>query len=465
MTKKWFKGKTVTVFGIGLLGGGIGTIRFLALHGANVIATDIKSQEELAPSLEKLKDLKNVTYILGRHRREDFSAVDMVVKTPSCPWTNEHVTLARANKIPVETDASLFFQLCRAVIIGVTGTKGKTTTSHMIDHILKQTRKNPLQIGIGTTSVLDRLSLVKHDTIVVFELSSWRLSALKYCERSPHIAVITNIFPDHLNYYKTMEAYFEDKKNIFLYQKPNDYLIYNADNKYLASIEDEITSRSIRVTGQRDTVGRTLFLEDGYVYINDGIDVKKMISVEDLPMSGRHNHLNALMSIGAVMALDIAPKKIIAALRTFKGVQHRMELIRTFSGVQYINDTAATAPDAAIASMTSYNQPMILIAGGADKKLPAQKFAEALLQYPKDVVFFKGEATDKILLEMKKSDALKVKEMNYAVVGSMKEAIDVARAKAAEGDIVLMSPGAASFGIFKNEFDRGLQFREAVENL
>ncbi|PID51672.1 MAG: UDP-N-acetylmuramoylalanine--D-glutamate ligase, partial [Candidatus Moraniibacteriota bacterium] len=168
MDRSWFKGKRVTVFGIGLLGGGIGTIRFLVENGAHVIATDIKTKEVLAHSLEQLRGVKNVTYVLGQHRNEDFTHVDMVIKTPQVPWTNKHIKLAKQHNIPVESDSSLFFLLCKNPIIGITGTKGKTTTSHLIYHILKKAGKNPIKIGIGQTPVLDRLRLLKKNSVVVF---------------------------------------------------------------------------------------------------------------------------------------------------------------------------------------------------------------------------------------------------------------------------------------------------------
>ncbi|MFZ5982289.1 MAG: Mur ligase family protein, partial [Patescibacteria group bacterium] len=199
------KGKKITVMGLGLHGGGIGTIKFLSGVGAKVTVTDIKAKEELAQSLEKIKGLKNVETVFGQHRREDFIKADMVIKNPGVPWNNQHIKLALENDVPVEIDASLFFKLCQNPIIGITGTKGKTTTASLIFEILKTAGKNPLQVGVGQVSVLDKLELLKKDTWVVFELSSWRLSGLGRAKLSPQIAVWTNFYPDHLNYYKDLE--------------------------------------------------------------------------------------------------------------------------------------------------------------------------------------------------------------------------------------------------------------------
>ena len=465
MKSQWFKGKRITVFGIGLLGGGVGTIRYLTENGAHVIATDIKSREKLKESLEKLKDIKNVTYVLGQHRREDFMNVDMVIKTPSCPWTNEHVKLALLNKIPVETDASLFFQLCNVPIIGITGTKGKTTTARMIYHILKNGKKTPILFGVENIAILDRLSYVKKNTIVVFELSSWRLSALKYCKISPHIAVFTNIFPDHMDYYKSMDEYLDDKKQIYLHQKAMDYYIYSASDERLQEVVDEIPSRVIAVGHERITNGYSVFIEDGDIYYNDGIDARKFVSLDNISVRGAHNRNNLLLSIGAAHAIGMTLPEIEGALGDLPIIAHRLEFVREIEGVQYYNDTAATNPDAAIAGIATFDRPLILLAGGADKNLPVDVFAKEILTKTKKVIFFKGTATDRIINAIRKALPENEKKRLFEIVESMEEAVETAQKISDPGDVILLSPGASSFGIFVNEFDRGNQFRNIVKKI
>ncbi len=465
MKPQWFKGKRITVFGIGLLGGGVGTIRYLAEQGAQVIATDIKSKETLKESLDKLADLKNVTYILGQHRREDFMNVDMVIKTPSCPWTNEHVKIALAQNIPVETDASLFFQLCTVPIVGVTGTKGKTTTARMIYHLLKKGSRVPVLFGVENIAILDRLSYVKKNTIVVFELSSWRLSALKYCKLSPQIAVFTNIFPDHMNYYKSMESYFNDKKQIFLHQKAKDFFIFNVDDKKLAEIEDDVPSTVLTASTERLTSGRGVFLEDGDIYCNDGVDAKRFIAIKEIDILGKHNYINVLLAIGAVRAAGLTLEETKEGLLTIPRVPHRLEFVREVDGVKYYNDTAASNPESAVAGIETFSEPVILIAGGSDKNLPVGDLPQVISDKTKDVVFIEGAATDKFILALKKILPEKAKDRKIEIVDSMEKALEYAREKSATGDVILLSPGAASFGVFKNEFDRGNQFRKIVEEL
>lgn len=459
------KGKKITVMGLGLHGGGIGTVRFLVSAGAKVTVTDIKSKDELAVSLEKLKDLKGVKYVLGQHRPEDFTKADMVIKNPAAPWNNKHIKLALEKKIPVEMDSSLFFKLCKNPIIGVTGTKGKTTTSTLIGEILKVAGKNPVSVGIGQVSVLDKLRDVKPDSWVVFELSSWRASGLGRYKISPKIAVITNIYPDHLNYYGSLEAYIQDKKYVFANQKPGDYCILNWDDKTLNKLEPEIRSQLIKVAEQKISNGKTVFVSDGIIYLNNGIDEKKVVAIADLKIRGDHNVSNILAAIAASFAAGASLEAIRKAVTSFVGVSHRLELIREIAGVKYFNDTTATTPESAISGIKAFTEPIVLICGGADKNLEMASLAAIIQEKVKGVIFLKGVATDKLIAELKKIAPEGTAVKHFTVVETMAKAVELAGIAAEPGDVVLLSPGAASFGLFANEFDRGDKFKEAVKRI
>ncbi|KKQ53642.1 MAG: UDP-N-acetylmuramoylalanine-D-glutamate ligase [Parcubacteria group bacterium GW2011_GWD2_38_11] len=450
--------------GIGLHGGGVGTVKFLVTQGAKVIATDLRTKEQLGASLEKLKGLKNVEYVLGHHRMEDFSKVDMVIKNPAASWSDKHIKFALENKVPVEMDSSLFFKICKNKIIGVTGTKGKTTTATLIYEILKTVGKNPIKIGIGQVSVLDKLLLLKKDSVVVFELSSWRLSGLGRAKLSPHIAVFKNIMPDHLNYYGTMEKYFQDKKYIFTNQKPKDWLVMNNDDELLKEATKEVSAQVVRFSYQPLKRSRAVFIEDEAIYLNNGIDVKKLAAIKDVLIPGRHNLSNVMAAIGAVYAFGISAVEIKKALPQLKGVAHRLEFVRELRGVKYYNDTAATIPDAAISGLNAFEKPIILIAGGTDKNLDFTEFAGEILEKTKNTILLKGNATEKILEKLRKIASEEFLG-NIETVSSMAEATTLAQKKAEQGDVVLLSPGAASFGLFANEFDRGDKFRDAVKKL
>lgn len=459
-----FKDKKVTVLGLGLHGGGVGIVKFLAEQGARVVVTDIKTKESLKTSLEKLKGIKNVEYILGQHRKEDFVKTDMIIKNPSVTWDNPHVKLALENKIPVEMDSGLFFKLCKNPIIGVTGTKGKTTTATLIYEILKSAGKNPIRAGIGQASVLDKLSLLKKESVVVFELSSWRLSALKKEKLSPQIAVITNILRDHQNYYKSMDDYISDKKNIFIYQKPGEWLIINNDDEKIKEISSEAKSQIFRFSLEPLKENHSIYVENDSIYLSNGVDIKKVIDINEIKIPGRHNIMNIMAAIGATHAFGVNIDEIKKTVANFSGVAHRLEFVRNFENVKYYNDTAATIPDAAVSSLSCFSEPVVLIAGGEDKGLEFSNFGKAIAEKTKKVILLKGSATDKLVNEIKKNDT-QGKLDEIAIVDSMEKAVEIASRISESGDVVLLSPGAASFGLFLNEFDRGDKFKEAVKNL
>lgn len=450
--------------GLGLHGGGVAIAQFLCANGAIVTVTDIKSKEELAPSIEKLKNCKNITFVFNAHRPEDFTNADMVIKNPAAKWSNKYVQMALEAKVPVESDSSLFFKFCKNDIIGITGTKGKTTTSTLIYEILKAAGKNVMRVGIGQVSVLDKITELKKDTIVVFELSSWRLSALGRYKLSPKVAVITNIFQDHLNYYKTMDEYLEDKKYIYKNQTPEDWCVINYDDERLKNLESEIPSQVIKFSTQKIDSGKTIFISDNAVYLNNGIDQKKIIDLSEIKLKGKHNIGNIMAAVAAVSVYDLDIKVINKVLKEFSGIPHRLEFVRELDGVKYYNDTAATTPEASISGINSFLEPIILICGGSDKNLDAKELGRIVSEKVKGAVFLKGPATEKII-EAINNTLAEGEKKDFQIVDSMAKAVEVARSEAVAGDIILLSPGAASFGMFQNEFDRGDKFKEAVKTL
>jgi UDP-N-acetylmuramoylalanine--D-glutamate ligase len=456
-----FRKKKITVMGLGLHGGGIGVTRFLVEAGAEVTVTDLKSEQELKGSLDKLKDLLEIKYVLGQHRESDFVTVDMLVKNPAVPWTNKYVQLALENNVPVEMDSSLFFKLCRNKIIGVTGTRGKTTTSSLIYEILRVARLDPVKVGIGQVSVLDKLKELKADSVVVFELSSWRLSALGRYGLSPEVAVWTNIFQDHLNYYANMAEYFQDKKYIFSGQKKSDFCILNWDDEKLNKLESQINSQLIKFSKNKLESGNSVCVSDGVIYANWNNKEEKILELAEITLKGVHNVFNILASIGVAKALEIEAENIKKGIMEFSGLPHRLEFVRELDGVKYYNDTAATSPDGAISSLDSFVEPLVLIAGGSDKNLDMRELASAIQGKTDRVVFLEGTGTDKIIAEMRNLG----KDQEFTIADSMEKAVVLARDLAKPGEVVLLSPGTASFGIFLNEFDRGDKFRLAVNSL
>lgn len=441
-------------------------MKFLVEQGAReIIVTDIKSREELGASLEKLAKYKNVTYILGQHRPEDFTNVDMVIKNPVIPWTNEYIKLAEKHKVPVEMDSSIFFALCKAPIIGVTGTKGKTTTASLSAHILEQAKKKVVRIGIGQMGVLGNFSKITSESIVVFELSSWRLSALGRIKKSPHLAVLTNIYPDHLNHYKTLEVYIADKKNIFLFQKQRDILVANFDDEAVRDMVQDAKGTVVWFSRKSEIDGDGAWVKGGKIYARKGGEEKEFMPLAQIPLKGEHNITNVLAAVSVALAYGLTLKQIASGIENFPGVPHRLEYAGEKNGVRYYNDTTATIPEAAIAALRFFVEPIILIAGGSDKRLDFDQMAKEILKRSKGLILFKGEATEKLLHSLKNHLPVSKKDRQFEVVESMAKAVELAAQCAEAGDVVLLSPGAASFGVFQNEFDRGEQFRKAVEEL
>lgn len=468
LKRDWFKGKRITVFGVGLNRGALSTIKFLLAAGVReIVATDIKTKEDLAPTLAELSKHKNITYVLGQHRPEDFTQTDMVVKNPIIPWTNEYIKLARANGVPVEMDASIFIQLTKQPMIGITGTKGKTTTASLVAHILEQAGSSDIvRAGINQIGFLDMIDRVAEHTTVVAELSSWRLSSFSAHEYSPGIAVVTNIYPDHLNYYKKMEAYVADKENVFRYQKKHDMLILNADNEGARVLALKAPGRVMWFSETDMTEGEGVFVRSGIVYERTTNGEVELFPWPKTVLMGDHNRSNILAAIAVARIQNVVPIAILTALQSFKGVPHRLEIVGEKDGITFCNDTAATMPEAAVAGIRSFKAPVVLIAGGADKAFDYTELARVFVTEPKAVILLQGTATEKLLSLMRKeADILGRKDAIFPVVASMEDALRVAVDEAGPGDVVLLSPGVASFGLFQNEFDRGNQFRRGVERL
>lgn len=466
LKRDYFKGKRITVFGIGLNGGTVGAIEFLIQSGAReIIATDIRSREELAPSLERLKPLKNIIYVLGQHRPEDFTNVDMIVKNPGIPWTNEYIRRAQEKGIPVEMDVSIFFQLVKNQTIGVTGTRGKSTTAALIAHLLEQADYPVVRVGINQTGFLSELPKISEKSVIVAELSSWRLSALRRMAWSPQVAVVTNFFPDHQNYYKSLEAYARDKQTIVEFQSAADWAVLNFDHEKVRSWGEKTQAqkRFFSQLGQGVMDGVSLVGRQVVEYTQG--NSQPLLTLTTPGLAGVHNQANALAAIAVARVHGLTPANIMQALETFRGLPHRFELIAQKRGVQYINDTAATSPEALLAALDTCPVPPVLIAGGADKDFDFAHLPEVLLDRTKALVLLQGTGTEKLLPSLEKIIEDRKLERVIPVVTTMRDAIALAEENAVAGDRVLLSPGMASFGLFKNEFDRGEQFRDGVEAL
>lgn len=439
--------------GLGLLGGGIATTKWLVKHGAKVVVTDLKSRVDLSNSIKALGPAaKKIKLVLGQHRMSDFRSHDIVVVNPAVPKESPFLKIARESGASLENEASLFFRFCKNPIIGVTGTRGKTTTVNWIHHFLKQ--KYPHSVLTGNSSdnpMLKTLDQLDGKSPVVVELSSWHLELLPKSGRASHIAVITNIYPDHLNRYKDITEYASAKANIFKYQTKDDFLILNQKNPWTKFFLKQKPASHI------------LYSDSVKHQVSD-------ISPLSLPLTpfGEHNLQNLKTAALAANLAGIAWLLIKKAIKTLPQIKFRQETIHQKDGLIIINDTTATSPDATIAALNRFGHQgyqgltLILITGGTDKKLNFDDWAKNVKKYikPANLFLLDGSATKKML------DALGSKYFGsarpqfyldfYALLTSA-----LKYAKSIKGKkILLFSPSAASFEKFKNEFDRGELFNQ-----
>ncbi|MDB5245578.1 MAG: UDP-N-acetylmuramoylalanine--D-glutamate ligase [Parcubacteria group bacterium] len=435
--RSYFEDKKVTVMGLGLLGRGLGDVRYLAEMGAELIVTDLKTKEQLASSVEALQHFSHITFVLGEHRLEDFQGRDMVLKAAGVPMNSPYIEEAHKNGISVKMSSSLFVELAQIPVVGVTGTRGKSTTTHMIHEILVAAGKKALLGGnVRGVSTLALLPEVIPESIAVLELDSWQLQGFGEAQISPQIAVFTTFFPDHLNYYNdNLDTYLADKANIFLFQKPGDTLVLGAQCAGLIQ-------------------GKYSGLMQGWT---------SLVGADDLPsdwklrVPGEHNRYDAALARRAAQAFEVDDDVIRTALEGFTGVPGRLEFVATVDGVDYYNDTTATTPEATQAALTALGQKyagrVIAIMGGADKAIDMAELLKAIPENTLRVELLAGTGTDRIRNELPDAE----------VFDNLIAAVGNARRHAQPGDAILLSPGFASFGMFKNEYDRGDQFNAIVK--
>jgi len=464
------KGLKVTVMGLGLNGGGLASARFFAAHGATVTVTDKKTEEELAPSIESLRDFPGIRFVLGRHDLSDFSGADVVVKNPGVKLEgNEYLAAARS----IESDVSVFLRLSRAPILAVTGSKGKSSTVSALHFGLKELGYTAFLGGNITVSPLAFIAETDETTPVVLELSSWQLADLRGRGLlKPRVAILTLVIPDHQNWYGGMEPYVADKKLIYADQDESCHLLCNADDEWGRVFAKEAKARNVNVHWYSTSPlpverARGAWLEaDGRGFMRDAADDDGHpvgILPKELSVPGNHMRLNLLNAAQALVLFGAKAEAVGPALARYPGIEHRLEFFREKDGVRWYNDSAATVPEAVAAAIASFDRPVVLLTGGTDKNLDFAPLASALSDprtAPRKIFLLAGTGTDKLIALIRPAGV--PFEGPFASLGDLVRAADAA-AKA--GDVAVFSPGATSFGLFKNEFDRGNKFREAVRGL
>lgn len=440
-SKKNFKKQKVLVMGLGLLGGGIATTKWFVKHGAKVTVTDLKTKKELAVSIKSLgATAKKIKFVLGRHREKDFRENKIIVVNPAVPRESKFLKIARKNGAQIENEASIFFRFCENTIIAVTGTRGKTTSVNWIHHFLKT--KYPRAVLTGNSSenpMLKALDFLDGKSPVVVELSSWHLEILPKAKKSPHIAVITNIYPDHLNRYRGLKDYASAKANIFKYQTKNDFLILNKSNKWTEFFLLRKPKSKILYFPAKFNLNKKTFIQK----------------------YGSHNFENLSAAVWAAELAGVPRLKIKKSINSLPQVKFREEIIFENRRFKVINDSTATSPDATIAALKRFNlrkNEIILIAGGTDKNLEFSAWARLVKKYikPGNLFLLNGSATKKMVFALQESNFFR--NSKPKLFEDLPTLLKQVKIQLPFVNLILFSPGAASFEKFKNEFDRGEKF-------
>ncbi|EEH32313.1 UDP-N-acetylmuramoylalanine--D-glutamate ligase [Borreliella burgdorferi 29805] len=438
------------IMGLGLNGGGVTLSRFLLKRGAKLVITDLKSETELALSIDALRDFEDqIRYVLGKHDVNDFKNADIVVKNPGVKPNNKYLKFAKR----IETDISLFLMFNKNPIVAVTGTKGKSTLVSLLYQALKEKYpgvKLGGNIGVSPLSFFDQLD---GKSPLILELSSWQLQSLE--NFNPIISIITNVYNDHQNYYLNFDDYIIDKSKIFVNQTSGIVIIQDqAYCKYFSKFKSKARVILFSEFNPCDFDQDIFYCNEGKVYFNDSL-------------IGSFSNSRAVFIVPKVITffvsyyLNIDLNRTGQILNNFKGIEHRLEFVKSVQNVMFYNDTASTIPESTVLSVKSLktkDNRINLIVGGTDKELDFLSFSK-IADIVRTWILIRGSATVKIIKILEKSS------IQYFLFDSLRDAVNYAFKISSPGDIVLFSPASASFELFNNEFDRGLQFKNLVNNL
>ena len=441
-----FSGKKVLIMGLGKFGGGLDAAVFAQKAGAKVLITDLSEQSKLQNSIEQLSSLDNIEYRLGKHLDSDFAEADIIVVNPAVPPNNKFVKIAEDAGGMVTSQIEIFFQLCKAPIVGVTGANGKSTTTSLTHHLLSAGNKKVWLGGnIGNQPMLSIIEQISEDDIVVLEISSFQCEQLARIKAAPHVSLITNITPNHLDRHGTFEEYCKAKRWLFEYQVPPCVSIFNAEDEVTSGWYDEYTAQQ----------GRKC-----YKYSPDDVaDKYKAV----FKLAGKMNLENLAAALRAAEQFGIEEEKLIEAVASFKALPDRLELVAEINGVKWYNDSISTTPTSTVAALKAFEEPKIIIAGGYDKKLPFEEMAEVIAESAKAAVLI-GVTAKKIadcITQAQKNDS----GCKAVLADSMEQAVQECAMIAEAGDVILMSPACASYDMFENYKQRGRIFTEQVRKL
>lgn len=460
MNMSWV-GKKVLILGLGQYpkGSGVSAALYVANQGATVLVSDLKQEHELGTNVARLKRFKNVSFRLGEHSLSDIDWADIIIRNPRVRQNSPEMKRAIKLGKRVESDISLFLQYCSSVVIGVTGTRGKSTTSTLVYDMLVASKKQVWLGGNILVSPLTFIDKVQKKDIVVLELSSWLLETTGAVALSPHIACITNLMRDHLNSYENMEEYGEAKAQIFRHQGPKDVLIVNADDAFCRQSATQAPG-SVEFFSKKKRAKSSAWIEKGNLMIRNKEKEIVLVACDQLQVQGDHMYANMLAASLTAHAAGCSITSIRQTLLNFIGLKDRQEIVAVKAGVTCVNDTTATTPDGVIAALRAFSPRMKtlrLILGGSDKELDFLELSHELQKHTVSIALLPGTAHDKISASLRKA------RVAYTDVTDLSHAVRLHTSAAQQGDAILLSPGCASFGAFANEFERGAAFQDLID--
>ena len=428
--------------------------------GAQVTLCDRKdSLEQFGPYGETLRRL-GVRLSLGEHYMDGFAGQDMILRTPGFEYYQKPLQDAIAAGTQVTSEVELFFDLCPCEIVAVTGSDGKTTTTTLISKFFEAAgRRVHLGGNIGA-ALLPMLPQVSPEDVAVVELSSFQLISMR---KSPQVAVVTNVTPNHLDHHKDMQEYIDAKRNILLYQQPPCRAVLGYENPISRSMQADCKGEQVWFTRLRETDNGAFLREDGMLCMAENGQVTPFLAQKDVKLRGLHNIENLLAAAAAVWG-RVPVEAIRKVGSTFTGVEHRIEPVRTLDGVTYYNDSIASSPTRTIAGLRSFDQKLILIAGGYDKKIPYEPLAPEILQHVKVLVLM-GATGPRIEKAVREHPDFAASGLVILHAEGMRDAVEKARQAAHPGDIVSLSPASASFDLYPNFEVRGRDYKAIVNSL
>jgi len=450
--KEFIKGKNTAVVGIGV--SNIPLIRFLLELGARVSAFDKKNEEQLGDIAEEFKS-KGVKLVLGDKYLDNLTGYEVIFKTPSMRIDSPFLVKAKEEGAYITSEMEEFVKYCPAKVFGVTGSDGKTTTTSLIYNILKEEGYKTWVGGNIGTPLFAQIEEIQETDKVVLELSSFQLMTMKV---SPEVSIVTNLSPNHLDMHKGMEEYVDSKKNIYKYQDNDGVLVINRDNEITNSMVNEAKGRVLQFS-IKETIENGAYYKGGSLYLLG----KEVCKAKDIVIVGMHNVENYLAAFCA-LSEDASIESMKKVATTFKGVEHRIEFVRELEGIKYYNSSIASSPSRTLADIKVFGKPVILIAGGYDKKIPFEPLAEEGYPYIKKLVLL-GATKEKIRAAFEK--IIDEKNLNLPIItaDTLEEAVIKSTDASEKGDVVILAPACASFDMFVNFEVRGNEFKKTVNNL